>query len=209
MKSSDNGQISVFLLIQLIWQFQNPSFLWSVLPLLIPLFPPLHLLVWVCMRASLSPESIWSSGWPSESLSVGTDAASSLPSPSSPLPLRPPATTSPSLLSTCLGHRPGGWVAVRVPHQRLGHCFVILPKTKEYLGRAGCLPKGNTMPWGWQSLWTLGRRSRARFIWMSVRGHLLCMCVHVSNLRYYARRGGRRQRIWRVGIFVCACVWGA
>lgn len=211
MKSSGDIQISLFLLIQLIWQFQNPSFLlWSSLPLLIPLFPPppvslgLHAclpLSWEHMGQGADPGSRWV--W-------GTDAASSLPSPLLLLlppvpPLGPPATTSPSLLSTCLGHRPGGWVAVRVPHQRLGHCFVIPPKTKGYLGRPAACPRGTQCHEAGRPVDSGPSITCPLYVNERQGASVVCVCVRVSNLRSYARRRGRRQRIWRVCAFLC--VW--
>lgn len=64
---------------------------------------------------------------------------------------------------------------------------------KRVFREAGCLPEGDTMVRGWQVLRTEGCPSCARFMRMSVTGHLLR--VRVDNLP--EKRVGR-QRLGRV-----------
>lgn len=76
---------------------------------------------------------------------------------------------------------------------------LFLTQDKRVFREAGCLPEGDTMLWGWQAC---GPRAvhpvPALFEW-AWGG--ICLCVRVSNLRYYTRQQGRRQRVW------CVCLW--
>lgn len=85
--------------------------------------PPVSL---VCCMLSL-PLPWEHMGWPRESLR--TDAACPCP----------PAATSPSLPSTCLGHRPGG-SARATPAAWPVLCYPQT-KTKGYLGRPSACPR--------------------------------------------------------------------
>lgn len=160
---------------------------------------PLHLLVWLCLRASLNSGSIWSRGWPRESLSLGDRCSHPPPTPNSP-PHPSIHTPQPALHSY-----PPVWVTDQgdewlcVCHTGGLATALFLTKDKRVFREAGCLPEGDTMPWGWQAC---GPRAvhpvPALFEW--ARGGI-CLCVRVSNLRYYSRQQGRRQKsvcLWEV-----------
>lgn len=115
------------------------------------------------------------------------DRCSLSPCPS-PHPHPPPP--APSLLSTCLGHRPGGRVVVRVPHQRLGHCVIIPPKTKGYLGEPAACPRG-TQCHGAGRPEDPGPPITCPLYVSQRQGASVVVCVY--NLWVYARLG--RQRI--------------
>lgn len=135
------------------------------------------------MRASLSPESIWGSGWPRESLSVGDRC--SLFSPLPPPPRPPPRPPSPSTrhdqpfppihlfrsqtrgMSGCARATPSAWPLLYYPTQ-----------DKRVFREAGCLPKGDTMPWGWQAC-GLGAVDHVPALCEWASGGICCVCVCV------------------------------
>lgn len=92
-------------------------------------------------------------------------------------------------------------MAMRVPHQRLGHCFVIPPKTKGYLGRPVARPRGTQCHEAGRPVDSGPSITCPLFVKKRHRASVVCVCVRVPNLRYYTRRRGRKQRG-----DVCACV---
>lgn len=128
--------------------------------------------------------------------------------PSPPKTHAAPAATSPFLLSTCLGHRPEGRVAVRVPHQRLGHCVIIPPKTKGYLRRPAarlrgtqCHEAGRPVDWGLPITCPLYVNER--------QGASVFECVWVYNLEVLCQTRKQETKTMSCvlhAICVCPCV---